>query len=90
MAQIGVRLGGFAAGVLGLAVLLRLPPLRRRFTRGCPPMGEELIFLGLVLLLVCNALVWWLPGSYALYPDRIMLLAVLPVGRVVAGFAADG
>ncbi len=66
-----VPFGALAGGLLWLVV-------RRQVRLG------DLGVLLVVLALVTNARLWWLPGSYALYPDRIFLLACLPIARLLA------
>jgi len=75
--QIGVRLGAIYAVWLAAALLAR-----RRWR--CAPITEELILGAGVLLLVANARVWLLPGSYALLPDRTLLLIVPCSARIIA------
>jgi hypothetical protein len=45
---------------------------------------EEATFAGATLLLVLNALVWVLPASYVLYPDRTVTLLIVPAALLVA------
>jgi hypothetical protein len=48
----------------------------------------ELLILA-VGLLVLNTHTWWLPGSYALYPERIAAMCLIPIALCwAAGFAA--
>lgn len=79
-----------------LYVLMRLGPLmgwlvlalvvRRRGGQG---ILEEVLLLVLPLALVINAYFWVLPASYALYPERVLILLILPAARIIAD-AAEG
>jgi hypothetical protein len=77
VAHVAVRLGVVFTVWLAAAIAVR------RWARFA--LGEELSFSAVVLLLVLNAFVWVLPGSYAIYPDRITLLLVPPAARILAG-----
>jgi hypothetical protein len=78
------RLGWFFGVWLVLAVAYLVKQRRRSIH-----LAEAAALFALVFLLVCNAAPWLLPASYAIYPDRIMLLLVLPAARVLALAAAD-
>jgi hypothetical protein len=78
---IGARLGPLFA--LWVAAALLVWHRTRRVA-----IGDDLLFGAFVLMLVVNAVVWVLPASYALYPDRIVLL-LTPVGGRIIGVAAD-
>jgi len=71
-----------------LAAWLALALLIRRRGRG-PGIQEELLLLVLPIALVLNAYVWILPASYALYPERVLTLLILPAARIIAD-AAEG
>lgn len=73
---VGMRLGVIYAGWVALALLAR-----RWVSAGT--IREELLAGGTTLLIVVNALVWILPQSYALYPDRVALLLVPWSARLV-------
>lgn len=75
--HIGRRLGLVLLGWLVVALVLR------RVRRPAPPIVEDLVLGAGVLLLVLNARVWVLPASYAIYPDRVMLLLILPAARII-------
>src|SRR5262249_7648160 len=79
--RVGVRLGVVFSSwsVLGGILLWRF---RDDIDRS--DVFGDLLFVGSILLLVLNAFVWILPASPALYPDRIMLLMVLPASNLLA------
>ena len=74
---VGARLGPICALWIGAALVVR---------RSTPagPIRDDLLFACLTLLVVENAVVWVLPGSYALYPDRVVLLLAPIAARVIA------
>jgi hypothetical protein len=76
------RLGIFCAAWIAAALVAR---------RWIPsaPIGDDLLMAGLALALVVNARFWILPASYALYPDRVVLL-LTPVAARVIGISLDG
>ncbi len=78
---IGARLGPICALWIGAALVVR------RWTLAAS-IRDDLLFAGLTLLVVANAVVWVLPASYALYPDRVMLLFA-PIGARVIAVSVD-
>ncbi len=71
--------GGLAAAVLGVA-----GTLAARDRRHLPWIA----FSGAALLLVLNSRYWILPGSYALYPERMAMLLWAPLAALLATAAA--
>jgi hypothetical protein len=71
--------GGLAAAALGIA-----GALAGRDRRHLPWIA----FSGAVLLLVLNSRYWILPGSYALYPERMAMLLWAPLAALLAAAAA--
>ncbi|MFQ5749297.1 MAG: hypothetical protein ACE5H3_07565 [Planctomycetota bacterium] len=69
--------GRGALGLFALSGLLLL--LRREGKAGLP-----LALCGILLLLLLNAQLWWLPLSYGLYPDRVMQTFLVPAAALFA------
>lgn len=86
------RLGWF----FGLGLVLALVALWRNhrtnattaITATSVDLKEAAVWFLLAFVLVLNAHPWVLPASYAIYPDRLMLLLVFPAARV-CGWAAE-
>ena len=74
--QIGRRLGFVFLAVLVAATAWVLMKDRRALV--APVLG-----VAVILALVVNAELWILPASYALYPDRIMLLMIFPGSQII-------
>ena len=74
--QIGRRLGFVFLGVLSGATVWCLRKDHNAIV--VPILGASVI-----LILVVNAEFWMLPASYALYPDRIMLLMIFPGSQII-------
>jgi hypothetical protein len=74
--QIGRRLGFVFLAILLAATAWVLMKDRRGMVG--PVLG-----VAIILLLVVNAELWILPASYALYPDRIMLLMIFPGSQII-------
>ncbi len=77
-------LAGVFAKAFGLLFVfwVFLAVLRRRFSSVFRP--PDMVFALGVFLIIMNAFLWWLPASYALYPDRVRLLFLLPAGFLIA------
>ncbi len=74
---VATRLGVVCALWMAVALVVRR-------AGSAAPAGQDLLFGALTLLVVVNAVFWVLPGSYALYPDRVILLLTPVGGRLVA------
>jgi len=75
----------FVGKVLGWGVFLLAPPgfllsLKRDRWRAVATLFTCMSVFGVVV----NSHYWWLPLSYALYPERVVVLLLLPLG-VMAG-----
>lgn len=73
-------LGGRTVGLLPL-VALGLVPLRR-----CEPLvfALAMAFLAVAFLLILNTQLWWLPLSPLVYPERVAVMLLLPLGLAAA------